>query len=103
MPMEPSALTLLENDATARRLVAVWPRVGAWKDGGDSLLAWSKLSGVPPREIVRLKDMLFGNEICFAAGGADRNALNYIAQLAAAKLPKQMEPPRRKRRRGRRG
>lgn len=90
--MTAAALALLEDDPIARRLVAAWPQVGAWKDDGAALTKWSRLSAVKPKDILRRKDMLFGNEICFLQGGVDKAAESYVAQIAMGKLSRTAAP-----------
>jgi hypothetical protein len=79
-------VTLVSGDEHVRRLLVSWPLVPAGVSPRRSLVAWSRLSGVPLAHTERLARVLVGHGLVLDDRTVDPEAQRIVAHFAAATL-----------------
>lgn len=80
------AVTLLLDDAEARRLIVSWPLVPPHLDGAAMVHAWSRRSGVALTRTIRLAEVLIAHGLCAPDRTVDPEAERVVAHVAAQAL-----------------
>lgn len=84
-PIDRTAIvvTLLSDDAAARRLVLAWPHLPRKsKDEAERLRTWAALAGVSVSDAHRTHEALRVHGICRPDGAVDPAALKLIEHVA---------------------
>lgn len=77
-------VTLLADDAAARRLVLAWPLLPKRSKGeAERLGAWASLAGVSVSDAQRVHEALRGHGICLPDGNVDPAAVKLIEHVTA--------------------
>lgn len=80
------AVTLLFEDADARRLTLSWPLVEPHLRDTSLLVTWARVSGVPLSRVKRLSEVLLRHGLCREGRSIDPEALRVCQHFAAEQL-----------------
>ena len=80
------AVTLLGDDAEARRLCLAWPSVDHKLTARALHLAWGRRAGVAASRVARIAPALLGQGLCREDGTVDPEATRVLQHVAAERL-----------------